>query len=128
MSQTHTLFATFTSDNGPDVTYTAMVITISCTLSSYTLPSTPVEPTFDLSYIIYSDPITIDLSTLVYTEQPTCNYALTTAIAWTGLPTFMVQDSNNPSLVTISTSDKTKAASSPYALTYRRTLTVTSAG
>lgn len=120
MSQTHTLFATFTSDNGPDLTYTAMVITVSCTLTSYTMPTTPAEPTFDLSYIIYKDPITIDLSTLAYTENPTCNYAITTAITWTGLPSFMVQDANNPSLVTISTSDKTKAASSPYALTYQR--------
>ena len=101
MSKTHTLFATYTSDNGPDPTYTAMKFTVSCTLTSYTMPAVPAEPTFDLSYIVYDPPLTIDLSTLVYTENPTCYYSTSTAITWTGLPSFMVQDVNNPSLITI---------------------------
>ena len=39
----------------------------------------------------------------------------------------MVQNSDNPSLITISTVDKTKADSSPYTLTYRRLMAVTDA-
>ena len=125
----HTLFATYTTDNGPDHTYTALTFTVTCTLTSYTMPSTPAEPTFDLSYIVYADPMIIDLSTLSYTENPTCNYAITTAITWTGIDTsFMTQDANNLSYIAVSTSDKTKASGSPYTLTYQRTLTVTSAG
>ena len=93
------------------------------------MPSTPTEPTFDLSYIVYATPMTIDLSTLAYTENPTCGYTITTAITWTGIDaTFMTQDTNNPSLITVSTTDKTKANGSPYSLTYKRAITVTSAG
>jgi hypothetical protein len=90
MSKTHTLFATYTSDNGPDLTYTALKITVACTLTSYTMPSAPSEPTFDLSYIVFDAPLTIDLSTLAYTENPTCYYTTTSAITWTGLASFMV--------------------------------------
>ena len=106
-----------------------MTFTVTCTLTAYTPPTTPAEPTFDLSYIIYDGPLTIDLSTLSYTENPTCGYTTTTAVTWTGLEsTFMTQDTNNPSLITIQTTDKTKASSSPYSLTYLRAITVTSAG
>ena len=102
---------------------------MTCTLTSYTMPSTPSEPTFDLSYIIFDSVMKIDLSTLAYTENPTCNYATTEAISWTGLESsFMTQDTVNPSLVTIQTTDKTKANSSPYTLTYQRVITVTSSG
>ena len=129
MSQTHTLFATYTSTYGPDLTYTAMTITVICTITNYDMPTTPAEPTFDLSYIVFAAPMVIDLSTLAYTEQPTCNYEFTEAITWTGLTSsFMTQDSNNASLISISTSDKSIANSSPYALTYQRALTVTSSG
>ena len=124
----HTLYATFTSTNGPDPTYTAITFTVTCTLTSFAMPSAPSEGPFDLSYIIHDAPMTIDLSTLTYTEAPTCGYTTTEAVTWTGLEAFMIQDSNNLSLLTLSTSDKTKAAGSPYTLTYQRVLTVTSAG
>ena len=98
----HTLFATFSATHGTGLAdYTALRFTVTCTLTSYTMPAVPAEPTFDLSYIIFDPIMTIDLSTLTYTENPTCNYAVTTAITWTGLDnTFMTQDANNPSLIT----------------------------
>ena len=102
---------------------------MTCTLTSYTEPTTPAEGVFDLSYIVYDGPLTIDLSTLAYTENPTCGYAITEAITWTGIETaFMTQDANNLSLITLQSSDKTKANSSPYTMTYQRAITVTSAG
>lgn len=127
----HTLFATFTSDNGADPTYTAVTFTVTCTLTSYTMPTAPADGdgTYDLSYIVYENPLTIDLSTLSYTENPTCGYTITTAITWTGLDTdFMTKDPNNDSLITVFTSNKAKADNSPYTLTYQRVITVTSAG
>lgn len=53
------------------------------------MPSAPADGVggFDLSYIVYEAPLTIDLSTLAYTENPTCGYTITTAITWTGLDT-----------------------------------------
>ena len=123
------MFATFTTDNGPDHTYTAIRFTVTCTLTAYTEPTTPAEPTFDLSYIVYDGPLTVDLSTLAYTENPTCGYTITNAYTWTGIDTtFMKQDANNLSLITLQSSDKTKASGSPYTMTYQRAITVTSAG
>ncbi len=106
-----------------------MRFTVTCTLTSYALPTTPAEPTFDLSYNVFDTPLAIDLATLVYVESPTCGYTTTDAITWTGLDaTFMTQDSVNPSRITLQTVDKTKATGSPYTLTYLRAMTVTSAG
>ena len=123
------MFATFTTDNGPDHTYTAITFTVTCTLTSYTEPTTPAEGVFDLSYIVYDAPLTIDLSTLAWTENPTCGYDITTAFTWTGIESsFMTQDANNLSLITLQSSDKTKADNSPYTMTFQRAITVTSAG
>ena len=74
----HKLFATFTPDHGSPITYTVMHFEVTCTLTDYVMPSIPTEPTFDLSYIIHAEPMTIDLSTLAYTETPTCGYSVTT--------------------------------------------------
>ena len=99
-----------------------MTFTVTCTITDYTLPSAPADGVggFDLSYIIFDGPLNIDMATLTWTEVPTCNYVATQAITWTGLQAFMTQDSANPSLISISTTDKTKAAGSPYTLTYKR--------
>lgn len=123
------LFATYTPTNGSAKTYTAVQFTVTCTITSFTMPTTPAEPTFDLSYIVHDGPLTIDLSTLTYTENPTCGYTITTAITWTGIDSsFMIQNTNNQSMLTLQTSDKSKASGSPYSMTYKRTITVTSAG
>ncbi len=125
----HALFATYTPTYGSPITYTVMRFTVTCTLTSYALPTTPAEPTFDLSYNVFDTPLAIDLATLVYVESPTCGYTTTDAITWTGLESsFMTQDAVNPSRITLQTVDKTKATGSPYTLTYLRAMTVTSAG
>jgi hypothetical protein len=127
----HTLFATFTPDNGSAITYTVMTFTVTCTLTDYTMPSAPVDNAggFDLSYIVFDGPLSIDMASLTWTEVPTCSYAATQAITWTGLQSsFMTQNTVNPSLITISTSDKTKATNSPYTVTYKRQMTVTASG
>jgi hypothetical protein len=125
----HTLYATFTPTNGSPITYTAMSFEIQCAVTSFTLPTTPAEPTFDLSYIIYDDPLTIDLSSLVYVEAPTCLYTTTSVYTWVGLDSsFMTIYSSNNAAITIQSNDKTKAANSPFAVTFQRVMTVTSAG
>ena len=99
----HTLYATFTPTNGSPITYTAMTFTVTCTLTDYTLPSAPTDGNggFDLSYIVFDGPLEIDLSTLTWTEVPTCNYAATQQITFTGLESFMTQSTVNPSLITV---------------------------
>jgi hypothetical protein len=125
----HTLFATYTPVNGATVFFTAITFEIQCAVASYALPTTPAEPAFDLSYIIYDDPMVINLSTQVYQESPDCLYATTSTYTWTGLDsTFMVIDADNDSIVTVQSSDKTKTAGSPFTVTYQRTMTITASG
>lgn len=98
-------------------------------MTEFQLPSTPSEPTYDLSYIIYDDPMTINLSAEVYTEVPSCLYTTTSVYTWTGLDaTFMTIDATNNAIVTMQSNDKTKADGSPFTVTFQRTITVTSAG
>lgn len=80
----HTLFATFTPTYGSPITYTVVQFTVTCTLASYALPTTPASPAYDLSYNIFDGPLAIDLAPEVYVETPTCGYTTTLAIVWTG--------------------------------------------
>jgi len=57
-----------------------MRFTVTCTLTSYALPATPADKTYN----IFSTPLTIDLAPLVYVETPTCGYTADLAIVWTG--------------------------------------------
>ena len=56
-----------------------MTFTVTCEITSYTLPSAPTDGVdgWDLSYIIFDGPLSIDMSKLTWTEVPTCNYAAT---------------------------------------------------
>jgi hypothetical protein len=115
----HTIFATFTPTNGSPPTYTAVTIEVTCTITAFALPTTPAEPTFDLSYIIFDGTLTIDLSGLVYQESPDCLYTTTSVYTWTGLDAdFMVEDPNNPAIVSMQTNDKTQHVDTPHALTF----------
>ena len=45
---THTLLAKFTSDNGPDPTYTAFVFQVTCAVTSFTKPNNPSNVSYTL--------------------------------------------------------------------------------
>jgi len=62
----HSLIAVFNPTNGNDKTYTALTFTITCQVTSWTVPSAPTSPTFDLSYAVFEAPLPIDISTLAY--------------------------------------------------------------
>lgn len=60
---THTLFATFSSTHGADPFYTAFVFTVTCEVTSFSLPSNPA----DVSYTLFTSSLEVDLTSLVYT-------------------------------------------------------------
>lgn len=87
---THTLIATFTSTYGADPTYTAFVITVTCTVTSFTNPSNPAN----VSYTLFTKSLQVDLSNLVYVQSPPCGYAYTSTLSWTGLQNFITTSKN----------------------------------
>ena len=44
----HTILATFTSDNGPDPSYTAFVFTVTCAVTGFTKPADPANVSYTL--------------------------------------------------------------------------------
>ena len=61
-------------------TFDAMTITVSCTITS--VPN-PTPPNSGLTYNLYDTMLTIDLSSIKFTQSPPCEYPATSAITWT---------------------------------------------
>ena len=55
--------ATFTSDWGPDPSYTAISFSVTCAVTSFTKPSDPS----DVTYTLFTKSEPVDLTSLVYT-------------------------------------------------------------
>jgi hypothetical protein len=86
----HTLLATFTSLHGNKPTYTAFSFTVTCTVTSFTLPSNPSN----VAYTLFAPSETVDLTGLVYQQVPDCKYALSHDLLYTGLSADIVKSSN----------------------------------
>ena len=63
---THNLVAVFNPTWGSDKTFTALTFEVTCQVTSWTVPSAPTSPTFDLSYAVFETPLSIDVSSLGY--------------------------------------------------------------
>lgn len=71
----HNIIVNFDSTFGPNPTYTALTITVTCQVTSITPPAAPVS---DLSYSVYEASNTVhDFTTAAYVQTPPCNYAVT---------------------------------------------------
>ena len=67
---THSIIAVFTPKFGSAYTYTALTFAVNCEVTSFTKPSAPVhgQNNFDLQYVVFEAPLTIDVSTLAYVQ------------------------------------------------------------
>ena len=102
---THHLIATFNPTNGLDKTYQAMTFTVTCEVTSWTAPSAPTSPTFDLSYAVFETPLTIDISTLTYTQSPACGYTYTNNYSWSTLPAYISEAPAGSGSIVVSSSN-----------------------
>ena len=83
MSNTWTLKATFEPTNGAPISYPALTVTVTCTVTSFAAPSNPS----DLTYTVFDAAKSFNMNTLTYTQTPDCQYPYTGAYTWSGLPT-----------------------------------------
>jgi len=58
--------ATQATNSGPNPVYTAVTITVGCTITNIASPTAPTSPTYTLSYNIYDTALTIDLAAILF--------------------------------------------------------------
>ena len=91
------LQATFVPTNGGTITYSAIVITVTCTVTGFAAPDDPSA----LTYNVFGAANFVDVSTLMYTQTPSCGYDYTSSFTWTGATTFIVVESGNGGRVNV---------------------------
>ena len=97
----YTLKATFQPTHGSAITYAALVLTVTCTVTSFTRPAHPA----DLYYNVYAPTASVNVGALTYTMTPPCGYAFDSTFTWTGLTSFITQDASNSGRINVKTND-----------------------
>lgn len=122
----HSLIAVFNPTNGADKTFTAYTFTVTCEVTSWTVPSAPTEPTFDLTYAVFETPLAIDISSLAYTQSPACGYTFTSVYSWNGLTGFMSESPAGSGKIIVSSSNLANVGS--HSVYFTNAITISSNG
>jgi hypothetical protein len=126
----HTLAVTYTTTHGDDPIYNAVIFTVQCTVATFTRPSDPSTENYDLFATLH----TIDISSLVYVQDPACGYAYTDSVTWTGLETFISQASATDFVLEVYTNNVANSGSTDgaptttYTVSVQNTITISSNG
>ena len=88
---TTTLKVTYTTTFGEDPTYTALVITVECTVTGFTKPADPS----DLAYTVWNTQESFSIADQIYTQSPECGYTYTGVYTYTGTNTNIVATSDS---------------------------------
>ena len=96
-SGTYTIEVTYTTENGDDHTYTAINLSVGCTVASFTAPSNPA----DVTYSIFDDMEFFNMDSLTYTQSPECGYDYTAAYTWTGTNSYVKVDDDDSGQINI---------------------------
>ena len=116
----HTLVATYTTLNGEDITFDAMIITAECAVASFTKPDNPSN----VEYTVWNVQESLRMTDYVYTQTPDCGYTYTGVYTYTGLNTYVVEKSNDNAQINVNSMLASSAGSSPYPITVAATLTI----
>jgi hypothetical protein len=100
---THTITVIFDSISGPNPSYTAFTVTVTCEVLSITQPSPLAAST---EYLVYDATTTIDYTNEAYVQVPNCMYAYTSTFTWEG-PELTAAITTNNAALNIYTTDRT---------------------
>jgi hypothetical protein len=115
--KTYTVTATYTPDYGTASAFTVMTFTVDCVITSFTRPSDPSQ----ITYNIWDDTSFYDGSQQ-WVQDPACAHTFTDSFTWTGLNTYIVQDSGTLGRINIRTNDV--SAKNTYSVSVQNTITV----
>ena len=119
---TYTLKATYTPTNGSAAEFSVLTITVQCVVTSMTRPA---NPTTGLTYNVWDKPLSFDFSK-TWVQTPACGYVYTDSFTWTGLNTYILQDSATPGRINVVTS--LLAAVNTYTISLQNTITISNNG
>jgi len=124
---THNLIVVFNPTYGSDKTYTALTFTVTCEVTSWTIPSAPTSGGgFDLSYVVFETPLPIDISPLAYVQSPVCGYTFTSTYTWTNLPSFVSEAPAGSGNIIVSSAKLTDVSST--SVYFTNSITIASNG
>ena len=109
---------TYTPTHGTAAQFTVATITIRCVVTSFTRPSNPVS---GLSYNLWDSALSFDFKQ-TWVQVPACGLAFTDVFTWTGLNTYVTQDSANTGRINAQSSKL--AAVGTHAVSLQNTITV----
>ena len=119
---TTTLKGTYSPTYGTSAQFTVATLTIECIVSSFTRPS---NPSTGLTYNLWSDSISFDF-TQDWVQSPACGHTFTDSFTWSGLNSYIVQDSNISGRINVSSSKLAAVAS--YTVSVQNTVTIANNG
>ena len=113
------VYATFTSTSGTPAEFLIVDLKIDCVVTSFTKPN---NPTTGLTYKLFYPPLAFDFNQ-DWVQVPACGHVFTDSFTWTGLNTYIVQDTSSLGRITVDTA--ATAAVGTHAVELTNTATVT---
>ena len=119
---TYTLKATYSPTYGTAAQFSVLTITVRCVVTSMTRPS---NPTTGLTYNVWDKPLSFDFSQ-TWVQTPACGYVYTDSFTWTGLNSYILQDSATPGRINVVTS--LLSGVNTYTVSVQNTITIANNG
>ena len=95
---------------------------MKCVVTSFSAPS---DPTSGLTYNIWDNDLSFDYSQS-WVQDPACGHPYTESFTWTGLGTYVVQDTSNPGRINVNA--KVTSAKGTYAVTLQNDIVIADNG
>ena len=82
---TYEIKVAYTTKYGPDITYTAINLSIQCAVTSFTASSNSLPA---LPYEVFAEAAVFEIATDYFIQDPACGYAYTGVYTWTGTTSY----------------------------------------
>ena len=116
------IFGTYTSTSGTPTEFQVVALKIDCVVTGFTKPANPTGAN-NLTYKLFYSPLIFDFAQ-DWVQTPACGHKFTDSFTWTGLNSYIKQDSSNTGRISVETSLKAATAQT-YTVSLQNTATVT---
>ena len=106
---TWVLQITQTTASGEDRTFDGVTIEVGCTITDVPSPSPPTSESHQLTFTLYSTTLFIDVSDILYVQDPPCEYDVTHDFVWEiSDPLVIYESPQSGQTIMVDTNDKSK--------------------
>jgi hypothetical protein len=82
---TYDIKVVFTTLYGPDITYSAINLSVQCVVTAFTATSNTLP---DLPYEVFAEAAVFKVAGDYFIQEPACGYAYTGAYTWSGTTSY----------------------------------------